>query len=166
MGTISPFCFLSVCFCLYGLRSEAPTLLSWLRINYIKSVCSCQGFLWNTYFGTIEHNEIICKIVQEGPPLRGDPSAWRKNLFAMLRHFSELQKALKNGDHHRAGHPSGFPAHTLPPRWRKVPTFWQAQWPPLRGDPSLLPRSSPVFRLFGYGRMWKMIKNLQRNKNS
>ena len=36
----------------------------------------------------------------------GAPSAWRKNLFAMLRHFSELQKALKNGDHHRAGHPS------------------------------------------------------------
>ncbi len=33
------------------------------------------------------------------------PSAWRKSLFAMLRHFSELQKALKNEDHPRAGHP-------------------------------------------------------------
>ena len=33
-------------------------------------------------------------------------SACRKGLFATLRHFSELQKALKNGDHHRAGHPS------------------------------------------------------------
>ena len=36
----------------------------------------------------------------------GLPSAWRKSLFATLRHFSELQKALKNGDHPRAGHPS------------------------------------------------------------
>ncbi len=33
-------------------------------------------------------------------------SSCRKSLFATTRHFSELQKALKNGDHHRAGHPS------------------------------------------------------------
>ena len=33
-------------------------------------------------------------------------AATPKRLFATLRHFSELQKALKNGDHHRAGHPS------------------------------------------------------------
>ena len=33
-------------------------------------------------------------------------SACRKSLFDTLRHFSELQKVLKNGDHHRAGHPS------------------------------------------------------------
>ncbi len=44
---------------------------------------------------------------REGRSIRsGLPSAWRKSLFAMLRHFSELQKALKNGDHPRAGHPS------------------------------------------------------------
>ena len=41
----------------------------------------------------------------------------------MLKYFSELQKALKNGDHPRVGHPSGFPAHTLPPRWRKCPPW-------------------------------------------
>ena len=33
-------------------------------------------------------------------------SSCRKSLFDTTRHFSELQKALKNGDHHRAGHPS------------------------------------------------------------
>ena len=33
-------------------------------------------------------------------------SACRKSLFDTLRHFSDLQKALKNADHHRAGHPS------------------------------------------------------------
>ena len=33
-------------------------------------------------------------------------SSCRKSLFATTRHLSELQKALKNGDHHRAGHPS------------------------------------------------------------
>ena len=49
-------------------------------------------------------------------PTAGGPFGVSKRLFATLRHFSELQKALKNGDHHRAGHPSGFPAHTLPPR--------------------------------------------------
>ena len=50
----------------------------------------------------------------------GYPFCVAKSLFATQRHFSELQEVLKNGDHHRAGHPSGFPAHTLPPRWRKV----------------------------------------------
>ena len=33
-------------------------------------------------------------------------SSCRKSLFATTRHLSELQKALKDGDHHRAGHPS------------------------------------------------------------
>ena len=46
---------------------------------------------------------------QYGPP-RQTPgramSACRKSLFDTLRHFSDLQKALKNADHHRAGHPS------------------------------------------------------------
>ena len=47
------------------------------------------------------------QVNREGRSIRsGLPSAWRKSLFATLRHFSELQKALKNGDHHRAGHPS------------------------------------------------------------
>ncbi|MEI3142245.1 MAG: YdcF family protein [Oscillospiraceae bacterium] len=55
------------------------------------------------------------------PP--GYPFCVAKSLFATQRHFSELQEALKNGDHHRAGHPSGFPAHTLPPRWRKALTL-------------------------------------------
>ena len=32
-------------------------------------------------------------------------SSCRKSLFATTRHLSELQKALKNGDHHRVGHP-------------------------------------------------------------
>ena len=46
---------------------------------------------------------------QYGPP-RQTPgrvmSACRKSLFDTLRHFSDLQKALKNADHPRAGHPS------------------------------------------------------------
>ena len=53
----------------------------------------------------------------------GYPFCMAKSLFATQRHFSELQEVLKNGDHHRAGHPSGFPAHTLPPRWRKALTL-------------------------------------------
>ena len=56
------------------------------------------------------------RVVGGAHPWVRPSSAWRKSLFATLRHFSELQKALKNGDHPRAGHPSGFPAHTLPPR--------------------------------------------------
>ena len=36
----------------------------------------------------------------------GYPFCVAKSLFATQRHFSELQEVLKNGDHHRAGHPS------------------------------------------------------------
>ena len=44
-----------------------------------------------------------------GPETAASPAAvssCRKSLFDTTRHLSELQKALKDGDHHRAGHPS------------------------------------------------------------
>ena len=65
----------------------------------------------------------------------GIPFCVAKSLFATQRHFSELQEVLKNGDHHRAGHPSGFPAHTLPPRWRKALTLGQTQGIPAAKPP-------------------------------
>lgn len=33
-----------------------------------------------TYSITMEHNEIVCKMIQEGPPLQGDPLFYHEAL--------------------------------------------------------------------------------------
>ena len=42
---VNEFSFLSVCFYLYGLRSEMENLLSQLWLHYIKNIYICQQFL-------------------------------------------------------------------------------------------------------------------------
>ena len=55
-------------------------------------------------------------------PAKAAGTSWRKVFF---RHAgaSRASEVLKNGDHHRAGHPSGFPAHPFRPVGESGPHF-------------------------------------------
>ena len=76
----------------------------------------------------------------------GLPSAWRKSLFATLRHFSELQKALKNGDHPRAGHPSRVSrTHPSAPLTKGSPALGAVSGKAGAYAPAFLQRGEKVF---------------------
>ncbi len=85
----------------------------------------------HTPFRPVDERFPLFWLAQKPPHLLRRFLSCRKSLFATTRHLSELQKALKDGDHHRAGHPSRVSrTHSSAPLTKGSRSFWLAQKPP------------------------------------